>query len=586
VLNEYSIQYVEFGGYDMSIKMAGIDFNNASIAERERFALTQSGQAELLKHCGGRPGILGSVIISTCNRMELWLSCEDGCDVCPFSVLCDYLHTEQNACSGYFVIRDDGDAVRHLFELACGLKSMIFGEEQILTQVKEAISFSREAGAADPILQSLFHRAVTAAKKSKTQVRLKTVGSSAAQAAVEMLKQLLGDLNGTDCLVIGSGEMGRLAAKKLVSEGCRVAITLRAYKSGEAVIPTGCRAVDYEARYDCLKNAQIVISATRSPHHTLEYDKVKACLGGDNKILFDLALPRDIDPAAGTLPGIRLFDIDHLGGRLIDEDDKAAVERVREIIDEAIGEYERWLFIREQMPKISELGTLAAADAESRLCSYLKDAPLDDNCRQRIHQAASAAVSKAVESLLLTLHKNPSELLSVILADTKADVLRKNAASDAKLPPRFPLFVDLTGRIVAVIGAGPIALRRIRTLCAYPCHIQVTAPQVLPEIDDLYRAGKIVYRQKLYEPADLEDAFLVLAATDDRSLNHRIAMDARKAGRYCSIADCKEDCTFYFPATVHYDGGVIGICGTGDNHTRTKRMADGIRDYINFKELI
>lgn len=568
----------------MSIKMAGIDFTNASIAERERFALTQSSQAELLKYCGGWPGILGSVIINTCNRMELWLSCEDTYDISPFSVLCDYFNTEQDACRGYFVIRDGADAVRHLFELACGLKSMIFGEEQILVQVKDAIAFSREQGATDPVLHSLFHRAVAAAKKSKTQVQLKTVGRSVAQTAVDMLKQLTGNLGGAECLVIGSGEMGRITAKRLVSEGCHVRMTLRTYKSGEAVIPMGCQPVDYDSRYEFLKDSQIVISATRSPHHTLEFDKVKACLGGKNKLLFDLALPRDIDPAVDTLPGIRLFDIDHLGGRLTDDDDKAALEHVHEIIDEAIGEYERWLYIRGLMPKINELGVLAAADAEARLNSYLKDAPLDERCRHIINQAASQAVSKVVENLLLSLHDNPNrELLSGALADTKAAIADNTLV--AKLPPRFPLFVDLTGRTVTVIGAGPVALRRIQTLCAYPCQIRVTAPGAIPEIEDLYRTGKIDYRQKVYEPADLEGAFLVLAATDDRALNHKIAGDARQAGRYCSIADCKEDCTFYFPATVHYDGGVIGICGTGENHTRTKRMADGIRDYIKSKEL-
>ncbi|MGI6402896.1 MAG: glutamyl-tRNA reductase [Oscillospiraceae bacterium] len=571
----------------MNIQMAGIDFNNASIEHREKFALTATAQAQLLTYCTGLQGVSGSVIINTCNRTELWLSCQEGAEINPYQILCGYFKADPETNRGFFSERSGAAAVSHLFELACGLKSMVFGEEQILSQVKDAIAFAQECKTSDAVLQAMFRWAVTAAKKAKTEVRLQAVDRSIAGTAVNFLKQAIGDLHGVPCLVIGNGEMGRLAAKGLVSEGCRVNITLRQYKSGDAIIPSGCKAVDYEDRYRILHDARIIISATRSPHHTLIYEQVKAQVGDGEKIMFDLALPRDIDPAVGTLPNVRLYDIDHLGGRLVDDSDNIGIARVKAIIAEGIGEFNRWQTARMLMPKINEIGALAAADATARLRSSLKNAALDDACLQLIDEAAAKAVEHVVENMLLCLQKNGGHaLLAGVLPEAKASIENGLSDNNRPLPLRFPLFVDLTARRVAVIGAGPVALRRILALCSYPCTIRVIAPDALPEIEQLHAEGKITYVKKAYDSSDLDGAYLVIAATNDRALNSRIALDARMNGQYCSVGDCKEECSFYFPATVHYDGGVIGICGTGENHKKTRKIAAEIREFISSKEQV
>jgi siroheme synthase-like protein len=127
-------------------------------------------------------------------------------------------------------------------------------------------------------------------------------------------------------------------------------------------------------------------------------------------------------------------------------------------------------------------------------------------------------------------------------------------------------------------------MRRIKTLLSYPCNIEVIAPDVIEEIEQMREDDRITLKKKKYEASDLGGAYLVVAATDDRELNHRIALDAGRNGQHCSIADCKEECTFYFPATVHYDGGVIGICGSGEDHCKTKEVAADIREFIKTKE--
>jgi glutamyl-tRNA reductase len=564
-----------------NIKMAGIDFNKAALEIRERFALTKAGQAGLLQRVRALPGISGCVLISTCNRMELWVHALGEPVLDPYEILCSQFQVAPEAYRRYFTPRDGEDAVQHLFELACGLKSLIFGEEQILAQVKEAIADARALGVTDPVLEAVFRRAVTAAKKAKTQVRLTSVDRSAAKTAVALLKEKCETLAELPCLVIGSGEMGRLTAKALVAAGCRVTMTLRQYHSGEAIVPAGCRVIDYEQRYSLLKESKVIVSATRSPHFTLLYDEVKGYFGSEEKYLFDLAVPRDIDPKIAGLPKVTLYDIDHLGGTLTDADN-SGVALVREIIREEIEEFRRWCCVRALMPKINEISTAASEDLDGRLQSSLKSLTLDEDCTKVIHEAAGKAVAKVVENILLSLQKNSgAELLEGFL---KTAPVPQTVEPASALPPRFPLFVDLSGKSIAVIGAGPVALRRIQTLLAYPCHIKVTAPVVHPDVERLYREDRITLVQKPYEASDIKDAFFVIAATDDRALNHQIALDARRNGQHCSIADCKEECTFYFPATVHYDGGVIGICGTGENHSRTKEMSAGIREFIKAKE--
>ncbi|SHH99927.1 glutamyl-tRNA reductase [Sporobacter termitidis DSM 10068] len=570
----------------MKICMAGIDYNTASLDDRERFAPTKAAQAKLLEKALRYPGVSGCVVISTCNRMELWLSRGEEDVARPFDILCAQFGVDAAAHEKYFTQREDDDAVRHLFEVTSGLKSRIFGEEQILAQVKEAIVFSRENKAADPVLEALFRGAVTAAKKAKTSVHLQAVDRSAPKTAVQILKSRFSGLDGLRCLVIGSGEMGLLSARTLAAEGCAVTITQRRHILSGGVVPAGCAVIDYEDRYKFFESAQVVVSATRSPHYTLACDQVSGLLAGQEKLLFDLAVPRDIDPKIAGLPGITLYDIDHLGGDLTALDDNESVRRVKEIIDGEIREFERWRSIRAMMPMVSELGARAAADTEERVRYSLKNVPLDDNTRKLVCEAAGKAAGKAVQSVLLRFDRDTGGgLLSRGLTEFKGD-RRPAGGEDAavKLPPRFPLFVDLSGKKIAVIGAGPIALRRITALSAYPCTICVTAPEAREEIRRLHHDNRIVYIEKAYEPGDLEDAYLVVAATNDRALNHQIALDAGRNGQFCSVADCREECTFYFPATIRYEGGVIGICGTGDDHGRTRDMAADIREFVKARE--
>lgn len=329
----------------MQLAMAGIDFHTAPLAVRERAALT-AGQAErLLPGIRAADGVEGCVLLSTCNRTELYL-----CGAAdPAAVLREALGLPELSA----VLRKGEDAARHLFAVAAGLESQLPGDGQILTQVGSAAALARRLHTADSVLDSLFRRAVTAGKRVRTETRLTPVPVSAAHQGVRLAQSRLGSLKGVHAVVIGNGEMGRLAAALLRDAGCSVTVTLRTYRHGETVVPAGCAAHPYEDRYAVLEGAGLVISATASPHCTLREAPFRT-LRRPPRLLIDLAVPRDIDPAIGQLEGVQVCNLDDLG-QLEDSENQEERRRAQDILDEGFEEFRQWYDYRAALPEIAAL---------------------------------------------------------------------------------------------------------------------------------------------------------------------------------------------------------------------------------------
>ncbi|NBI84309.1 glutamyl-tRNA reductase [Clostridiaceae bacterium] len=347
----------------MKLQMAGVDFHTAPLAAREGAALT-AGQAErLLPHIRQAEGVAGCVLLSTCNRTELYL--RGDCD--PAAVLRDAL-----CLPGLPVRTREGEAAaRHLFAVAAGLESQILGDGQIITQAGNAIALARRQHTADSVLDSLFRRAVTAGKRVKTETVLTAVPASAAWQAVRLARERFDGLQNRRAVVIGNGEMGRLAAALLRDAGCAVTVTLRSYRHGETVVPAGCATHPYDGRYAALEGADLVVSATASPHCTLTARALSA-LREPPRLLIDLAVPRDIEPEAGNLPGVEVIDLDGLGST----GDASPEERRRaqQILDEEFEKFRQWDAYRAALPEIAALkeevlGRLRHDHAYEGLCS-------------------------------------------------------------------------------------------------------------------------------------------------------------------------------------------------------------------------
>ena len=315
--------------------MAGIDYNLAPIDLREQFSFTDEGLFEAYKRLRKMTDAFGAVLISTCNRTELYIS-YDG-DIAAFDILCCLAGVNGRGLPHYGA--HGSDVMRHLCRLGIGAKSQILGEDQIIAQVKDAISKARKHCAADNILEALFRESIAAAKRIKSEIRLGAREDSVVHRAMDVIISHGGVKS---ALVIGNGETGRLMTQSLVENGVDTTMTLRTYRHGEALTPPGARTIDYAARYERLCGCDAVISATRSLHHTITIDQVQK-LAARPKLWLDLAVPRDIEPGVAELPGARYYDVDSLsaGDPYHAFEEKEA--RAEEIIEEYVVGFEKWL---------------------------------------------------------------------------------------------------------------------------------------------------------------------------------------------------------------------------------------------------
>lgn len=200
----------------INIQMIGIDHSRASVEERELFSFTKTKQKELMEAVVRQQSVDGCVLLSTCNRMELYVSLDAKAEPDLYRIICHCKQIsgeEEKRLRELFTVRTEEDAVRHLFLLTAGLKSKIIGEDQILTQVGDALEFARSGEFADTVLKTLFRMAVTAGKKIKTQVAIPKGNTSTIDAALTQLARQGYQFAGENCLVIGNGEMGRLALR-------------------------------------------------------------------------------------------------------------------------------------------------------------------------------------------------------------------------------------------------------------------------------------------------------------------------------------------------------------------------------------
>ncbi len=350
----------------MGIQMIGTDHSLAGVEIREKFSFTAKQAAALMEEWRARKGVQGIVLLSTCNRTEIYINAgEEKADYC--GLLCEDRGLDRTEYAPFLCARSGQGAVRHLFEMTAGLHSLIVGEDQILTQVKEALSFAREHYAADRVLEVLFRQAVTTAKEIKTKVRFPRQNLSAAGEAVGCLKRQGEVFAGKKCLVIGNGVMGRLTAQALLDEGAEVTVTVRQYHRGIVDIPAGAARIDYGERYEVLPECEYIFSATASPNLTLTREKLDQCRPDREQIFVDLAVPRDIEEAVGELPFATLYDVDDFALRDTSPEMERGLEKAVCLIEEGIEEFRSWYECRELVPAVKRICDLAAEDLCGRL---------------------------------------------------------------------------------------------------------------------------------------------------------------------------------------------------------------------------
>lgn len=360
----------------MGISLISISHQNTPLAIRELFAFPEKVQVDLMEQMLERGYAQECVMISTCNRTEVYTYTER--DESNFTdmqnLLLEFAEASETEDIGDYVRFYSGTkAVRHLFHVAAGLDSMVMGEDQILGQVKRAHEQARQAGACDVYLNTLFRYAVTAAKKVKTETDLSRTTVSTATMAIKAAEQAFGSLHEKKVMLIGaSGKIGSVVLKNLQCiEGVQVYITSRNMQQAreDHHHKITYQVMEYENRYALADEMDVIISATSSPHYTLTYEKLaKSLRTSKTRVLVDLAVPIDIEEKTEWLPGVRRYDIDNFRelAKANNEKKQHEVLAADQILEEVQLDFERWMVFQQALPEISQMKTWMLQEAEKK----------------------------------------------------------------------------------------------------------------------------------------------------------------------------------------------------------------------------
>ncbi len=297
----------------------GVSHKTAPVEIRERLALSQLSVAEFLRELRGAAAIQEAVAISTCNRTELYLVVSDPVEAesTVLAMLARHAGIRPTALAGAIYSHHNCDAARHLYRVTCGLESMIVGEAEVQGQVKRAYETALSRETVGPLTNHLFKAALATGKRVRTETAIGERRISLSSVAVMLARELLGDLDGREVVIIGTGEMGELAARALADSGGRT-LFVSTRKRDRAVSLAqryGGDSVSFDELPRALERADVLVAATASPHALIEARElmdVMAARGGRPMLLIDLAVPRDIDSECAELDGVSLYDIDDL----------------------------------------------------------------------------------------------------------------------------------------------------------------------------------------------------------------------------------------------------------------------------------
>lgn len=253
-------------------------------------------------------GVEGLVILQTCHRFEIYIDHEDS-----LSILKNYARMRD--IHKYELIEEE-DVINHVMHLACGLDSIVLGEDQILGQVKNSYLLSMVKNRLTPRLKLMFERAIKTGKRARKESKINEGPVSIGSVAVKLAENVLGDLDNKRILVIGAGETATLVAKSLIGSGSNIVfVANRTYKHAQMLAEeVKGVAVKFEEKERYIVDSDLVITATSAPHIILDYDTVVRLINKRDKplLLIDIANPRDVDERIASLPNVKLYDIDSL----------------------------------------------------------------------------------------------------------------------------------------------------------------------------------------------------------------------------------------------------------------------------------
>lgn len=399
----------------MKLGFLGINYKNAGLDIRDKISFTDNGKAEFFKQAE-KIFVDQCMILSTCNRSEVYFFYYEEEQFDSIREIYEGMFHETDL-SKYMITLKEEEAVSYLFRVTAGLESLVLGEDQILGQVKDALDFSRTMGSAKKEMNKVVRDAITCAKRIKTELKISEKPISVSYVGIQKLKEEVG-ISGKRVLIIGSGKTAVLALKYIYDYGAHSVTACSRTKHHASRLLEEFPDIlveDYDKRYEAMEACDIIISATTSPHKTVKCGLLKS---KRPRMFLDLAAPRDIDVEIGSIPGMRLINLDTLQA-IITENKKereALVEKGQEIIAEELKATMDWLLVSRMDATIESL--------QQRLNEIVDDSYEYLNRKIELNQREQKILKKVLNASLQRLLKEPIRELKQLDSKEKQEQYR------------------------------------------------------------------------------------------------------------------------------------------------------------------
>lgn len=431
----------------MHLYLLGVSHRTAGVELRERLDFSSKGLADALARLAAQSSSSEAAVVSTCNRSELYVVADDPArarlELAEF--FSQFHQVPSSELEPHLFDAVDGPAARHLFRVAAGLDSLVVGEPQILGQVKDAYQAATDQQSAGPLLNRLFHSSFAVGKRVRSETGLAEGAVSVSYAAASLARKIFGDLSGRRVLVVGAGEMGKLTALHLRSQGIqRIVITSRTMAHAAGLAETlGASAIEWDGLLPALREADIVVTATGSARPIVTRADIEGVMRARrNQPLFiiDIAVPRDVEGETGEIEQVFLYNIDDLQS-IVQENlsrRSAEISRAEALVDEEVERFTTWLRSRGAIPTVVALRQRFEAIRRAELQRLdSKLAGLPPEARARVDEITRLIVEKLLltptEQLKSTVDPDKvvayTDALSRLFSLSADDLLQEDAAA-------------------------------------------------------------------------------------------------------------------------------------------------------------
>jgi glutamyl-tRNA reductase len=424
---------------------AGLNHKGAPIELRERLAVGDGEHAELLDALRSRAGLTEVMVVSTCNRVEIYGVAPDRERAhAALGTLAMLREVDPDHLHGHVFTRAAHDAARHIFRVAASLESLVVGEPQILGQVKDALHNARESGTVGPVLDRCLSLAFKCAKRVRSETEIARGSASVPSVAVDLARTIFGELQGSPVLVIGAGEMAEQAATHLAAAGVgSIAVVNRSPERAQALARRiEARAEPWDKLADELRRADIVVASTGSKLPIVDRRMLKPVMKARRwRPLFfvDIAVPRDIDPEVVKLQDVFLYNVDDLQGIVNDNlrNRRDEADRADALVDEEVATFAAWMRARSIGPLIGQLQahgrTIVEAETQ-RALQRLGELPPEQLAI--VEQLGRAIMQKLLHRPMSTVRKAGGAPIGSFDAETLAEALQVLFELQAGAEPR------------------------------------------------------------------------------------------------------------------------------------------------------